>query len=499
VFGAPKKSGKTGYAAILLLMIIIVLGGRFAEGVCVANDLEQAQGRVFTAAARIVKASPLLAEAAIVTGSKIEFPELGSTIIAIASDYAGAAGANPTVVVFDELWGSTSERSRRLWDELVPPPTRHIACRITVTYAGFEGESILLEELYKRGMAQPLVDEADDDLRAGDGIVMLWTHRPIAIWQTIAWLAQMRQQLRPNAYLRLIENRWVSTESSFVELDWWDACIDPGVRAVAVDRALPIWVGLDAGTKRDSTAIVAVTLDETNKIVRLVWHRIFQPSTDDPLDFEDTIEKTIVDLSQRFTLREVRFDPFQMASTAQRLSRAGIPMVEFPQSVPNLTRMGQNLFELIKGRNLSAYADEAMRTSVSRTVAVETARGWRIAKEKVSHKIDVVVALAMGALAAIEHDLGAGGHIMEFYRRQAQTVADNPLPHPEPAFSFGLKPPAEADEVLVEAPLGVSSFYDSAGRSYTIGVDRILTVPRSEMTPLRAAGWRIVESEGTQI
>ena len=57
------------------------------------------------------------------------------------ADYAGAAGASPSIVVFDELWGYVSERSRRLWDELVPVPTRQVSVRLTVTYAGFEGES----------------------------------------------------------------------------------------------------------------------------------------------------------------------------------------------------------------------------------------------------------------------------------------------------------------------------------------------------------------------
>ena len=42
-----------------------------------------------------------------------------------------------------------------------------------------------------------------------------------------------------------------------------------------------------------------------------------------------------------------------------------------------------------------------MRLAVWRAVAVETARGWRIAKDKQSHKIDVVVALGMAALAAV--------------------------------------------------------------------------------------------------
>ena len=73
---------------------------------------------------------------ATMTQSQIEFPDLGATISALASDYAGAAGANPTISCFDELWGYRSERSRRLWDEMVPPPTRKIACRLTTTYAG---------------------------------------------------------------------------------------------------------------------------------------------------------------------------------------------------------------------------------------------------------------------------------------------------------------------------------------------------------------------------
>jgi len=137
VFGAPKKSGKTGFAAINTLTATLVYGGPFAEGYCVANDFEQAQGRVFQAISRIVEASPHLKREAEIRQNRITFPATGAMILPIASDYAGAAGANPTISTFDELWGYTSERSRRLWDEMVPPPTRKIACRFTTTYAGF--------------------------------------------------------------------------------------------------------------------------------------------------------------------------------------------------------------------------------------------------------------------------------------------------------------------------------------------------------------------------
>src|SRR5258708_35499275 len=103
MFSGPKKSGKTAFAAMCQLYVVVVLGGRFAEGFCAANDFEQSQGRVFQAAARIVEASPLLSLDATVTQNRIAFGSTGSTMTAIANDYAGAAGANPTITVFDEM------------------------------------------------------------------------------------------------------------------------------------------------------------------------------------------------------------------------------------------------------------------------------------------------------------------------------------------------------------------------------------------------------------
>jgi phage terminase large subunit-like protein len=110
----------------------------------------------------------------------------------------------------------------------------------------------------------------------------------------------------------------------------------------------------------------------------------------------------LLDLRRRFWVREVRFDPYQLVAVAQRLTAASLPMVEFPQSVPNLTESSTNLFEAIKGSNLRVYPDDEIRLAVNRAVALETSRGWRIAKEKQSHKIDVVVALAMAALGAVQ-------------------------------------------------------------------------------------------------
>jgi hypothetical protein len=421
VYSAPKKSGKTGFAALLMLTTILSFGGPFAEGYCAANDFEQSQGRVFQAVRRIVEASPDLRDAARVTASRIEFIETGASITAIASDYAGAAGANPTITCFDELWGYSSERAHTFWEQMVPPPTRKIACRLTVTYAGYEGDIGPLEGMYRRGLNLPKIGP---DLHAGDGLLMFWTHEPVAPWQDAAWLAQMRGQLRPNAYLRLIENRWVSSESSFVDPDWLDACTDADAAPIVADKALPVWVGVDASVKRDSTAIVATTWDGEAKRVLVVAHRIFQPSAEDPLDFEATVEATIREFARRFSVREVRFDPYQMQAVAQRLARDGVRMVEFPQSVPNLTESSTNLYELVKGRGIVFYPHADIRLAFNRAIALETTRSWRIAKEKTSHKIDVVVALAMAAHGAVHK--GAASQEM------TGTMLDGGMPWPLP-------------------------------------------------------------------
>ena len=256
----------------------------------------------------------------------------------------------------------------------------------------------MLEDLHKRGMALP---EVGPSLRAGDGMLFAWHTEPVAPWQDERWLAEMRRSLRPSAYARMILNEFVSPESKFVDLA-------RGMRACSLrwcrcctTRRLAIWVGVDASTKRDSTALVAVTFDRKTKCVRLVAHKVFTPTPGDPIDFEATVEKTLREWHARFRLRQVLFDPYQMAAVAQRLARERMPIEEYPQTVPNLTATTSNLFDLISARQLVLYPDAGMRLAISHAIIVESSRGWRLDKMKQEHKIDVVVALSMACLAAV--------------------------------------------------------------------------------------------------
>jgi phage terminase large subunit-like protein len=225
------------------------------------------------------------------------------------------------------------------------------------------------------------------------------------------YYAEQRKTLRPGTFARLHLNEWQSGEEAFILAEEWDACVDPEARpllpaseSVEAQR-LRLSVGVDAATKGDCAAVVAVATDSEGR-VRLCRHRIWTPRPGEPLDLEETVEAFVLELHRRYRLATCTFDPFQMARSATTLRQAGVRMVELSQTSGNLTAAGQNLYELVRGRNLVMYSDGELRRHALNAAAVETARGWRLAKEKASRKIDGVVALSFAALDAVENRRG---------------------------------------------------------------------------------------------
>ena len=112
LYSCIKKSGKT------TLNGAVTLGWGFTqeapnEILILANDLEQTLARVFRTMEGIIQHNPELQREAEVQ-SKTIYLANGTTVTAISGDYAGAAGSNHGFSSWDELWGYTSESSRRL-------------------------------------------------------------------------------------------------------------------------------------------------------------------------------------------------------------------------------------------------------------------------------------------------------------------------------------------------------------------------------------------------
>ena len=110
----------------------------------------------------------------------------------------------------------------------------------------------------------------------------------------------------------------------FVDLAAWDACVQPALVPVVQDKSLAVWVGVDASTKRDSTALVAVAYDGEPNVCSLVAHKVFTPTPGDPIDVESTIEATLREWRERFPSASfVWLDRTRWQSPAQRLARSG--------------------------------------------------------------------------------------------------------------------------------------------------------------------------------
>jgi phage terminase large subunit-like protein len=225
----------------------------------------------------------------------------------------------------------------------------------------------------------------------------------------------------------MIGNRWVRGEGDFLQEAWIEACTKPELRPSLGDSNLPIFVGVDASTKHDWCAVVATAYDDDSQKVRLVKHYVWKPTPDKPLDFVNTIERAVLELQERFWLTGVYFDPWQLSALAQRLTDAGLSMEEFPQTLGNLTAMGENLLALFKDRNIEIYADGDLAQSLRNAVGIESSRGFKIGKAAAARKIDLVVALAMSALAAVRHER-AGWGMFQYTRQRAEMAARGETP-----------------------------------------------------------------------
>ena len=392
LIGLPKKNAKSSMASMMVVYEMFH-GPAYGEIVIAANSREQGSWIIFDKVQKALLLNPRLSDECKITDGYIEVKKTHTTVRVVAPNFRTGAGLNPSLTIFDELWAIELENARRFFDELTTVPTRQQPLTIVVTYAGFD-ETSLLYELYQKGL------KGEDEK-----MFFIWSHDNLASWVTQNYLDTQRKRLRPNTYLRLHENRWTQGESQFITDEDWDECVDTNHRPMLPDKSLPIVIGVDASTKHDSSAVIAVT--RIGERIVLVRHQIWKPSKDNPLDMEESIERYVKELNEQFTIKGVFYDPWQFHRSSMTLAKEQhIKMVEFPQTMDRITAMSQNLYDLIKGRNILLYLDAEMKKHAQKAIAVESARGWRILKAKSSHKIDLVIALAIACAGAIDMRTG---------------------------------------------------------------------------------------------
>lgn len=389
LIGLPKKNSKSTMAA-MIANYFLFQDEEFGEILLTANSRDQSSWIIFDKLKKSLLMNPEQLKHVRIFDDLIEVKNTGTVARIVAPNYRTASGTNPSLTLYDELWAFELDTARKFWDELTESPARKQPLALVFSYAGFDEDSLLFE-LYKSGL------EGKDPK-----MFFLWEHKNLASWITKGYLDSQRKRLRPGTYKRLHKNEWSSGEEAFIEMDLWDNCVDKKHNPILPDREIALVVGVDIGITHDTCAVVGVTKNE-NKVL-LACQKKWQPTKKNPIDLEETVEAYIKELNKDYNVEEVLYDPYQFHRSAMTLQKESINMVEFPQTTDRLTSMSQNLYDLIKGGNLVLYRDKEMKQHAQKATAKETPRGWRIVKKKASHKIDLIIALAMSCQGAAKLD-----------------------------------------------------------------------------------------------
>ncbi len=407
IYSCPKKSGKTTLNAALTLWWAITQEAP-NELLVVANDLEQSLARVYRTMESLIEYNPeLKAECEVQT--KNIYLENGSIITAISSDYEGASGSNHGWVSYEEIWAVSSENGRRLFEELTSVPTRRNSVKFIATYSGFEGESELLMDLYKKavgkdehpeGQGERIHPELPVYANREARLFAYWDHESRMPWQTQEYYDSQRRTLRPATFQRLHQNLWVSSENRFIDPPTYDACVEHYLQP---DLSGGLFLGIDAATRNDCAAVVCVKYSQHDDRLQLAEYKIWRPGPGG-LNLESSIEFFVRLLynEPRCRIERILYDPYQMARSAQTLEAAGLPIEPFDQTQNHLTQATEALYSAFTHRNLRLYNAPDLREHCLNAVSVESSRGIKLAKERTSAKIDGCVALSFAVLAAVQ-------------------------------------------------------------------------------------------------
>lgn len=424
VYSTVKKSGKTTIGS-LVGRWAAETWARYGEIYSIANDYEQARGRIFKMIEESIALDPrfhrghreIPDEWRIIDRELTHIPS-GTKVKAIAGDYKGEAGGSPTLTLWSELWGFSSEAGKRLWEEMTPVPTRARSERFIETYAGYEDESDLLLGLYHLGTdpeqgairvdipGWPFEDPSPVYVNRDAGLVMYWDDGPNARrmpWQTPEYYQLQAKILRPQNFDRLHYNYWTSSISSFMPLEWWDSCYNPNL-PVLDNRTFAV-IGVDASVTNDCTVATLVTRHTNPSIKRGVAiraGRIWKPTPEHPMNYSAPggLEETIKEWCKKYNVAQVAYDSYQLHKLMTDLRMEGVAWCKPFSQGGDRMRADKQLYDLVRDRELEHYGDPDMKEHIKNAGAKQSKEEdtkFRIVKRTTDGKIDYLIGMSMAA------------------------------------------------------------------------------------------------------
>lgn len=401
ILGVPRKNTKSIVgAALALYQLIVDKSDSAPQVISAAGDRAQAK-LVFNEAKRMVLANPELKAACSVFRDEIQCHHNNGIYKAVSADAGLAHGLNPSTVIFDEYHVFKND------DLFVALNTgsgmRNQPLTLVISTAGWDLEGPF-GRLYQRGRRIESGEETDSSFGFtwyGPAEGEDFDPSSPAAWERFnpAWpilnhdeFASAYRTMPESEFIRYRLNGWTATQDSWLPTGAWDSRFNDADPISSGDEVV---LGFDGAWKGDSTALVALRLDDLHLSLLDVWEAPIgdQHWRTPAQEVADKIRAAC----RNFKVREIVADPSRWEFILQDLSEEGLPVIEYPNTIARMVPATQSFYESVMDGHLTHDGNPSMARHVANCVLKMDSRGARITKQyKSSAKhIDIAVAAVM--------------------------------------------------------------------------------------------------------
>jgi len=445
----PRKNGKSELAAAIGLYLLFSGDGGDEIYGC-AGDREQAS-IVFDVAADMVRLTDLRDRFKIIEHTKrIVYAAKGSFYHAVSAEASTKHGFNASGVIFDELH---VQPNRALWDVMTTSGgTRKEPLIFAITTAGFDRHSVCWEqhtyaEALLRGVIEdpsfyPVIYSAPDDADWTDEKVWAACNPALGDFRDLEEMRSLCREAKQtpaleNTFRRLYLCQWTQQEKRWLPIDAWDAT------AFTINEldGLDCYGGLDLASTSDLAAFVLVFpagnnflilprfwIPEENIAARVkkdrvpydLWVRdgLISTTPGSVIDYR-SIFNEIVELRQRYNIREIAYDRWGATQLINELQDEAFTMVPFGQGFASMAAPTKELMSLVLSKRLHHGGNPVLRWMANNMVVRQDPAGnLKPDKGKSSEKIDGMVALIM----SLDRAMRNGGGVSVYETRGALVI-----------------------------------------------------------------------------
>ncbi|MEN3158285.1 terminase TerL endonuclease subunit [Alkalimonas sp. NCh-2] len=426
----PRKNGKTVIAAGIGLYMLVADGEFGAEVYCGATTEKQAW-EVFRPAKLMLEKTPDLTTLAgiEVMAKNISIPSDGSRFEPLIGNPGD--GSSPSCSLIDEY--HEHDKPDLYETMLTGMGSREHPLMFIITTAGFN----LAGPCYdKRRQVQQMLDgvmpneelfgiiygiDVDDDWQ--DPAVLKKANPNFGISVSEDYLLKQQQDAirypsRTNSFLTKHLNVWVSARSTWLNMADWHKCADI---ALSLEQFVgkSCWLSVDLASKTDicSLGFLFKEMLESGRIRWTYFTRSYLPEgalqragnnraayetwvnsghlvlmDGDEIDF-DQIRDDIKDLSSKFDIVELPYDPWRATQLAHQLMKDGANVIEYRNTVQNMSPAMREWEAAITSGRFRHAADPVLTWMASNVVAKADAKdNIYPRKERDENKIDGIIA-----------------------------------------------------------------------------------------------------------